>query len=286
MKNHLGERLVEVGVVQGGERGDADQRTLQLADVALDLRRDQFEDVVGNSDAVHLRLLAQNGDAGLEVGWLNVGDQAPLESCAEPIFKCRKLFRRSVGGNDDLLARIVQRVEGVEELFLDTFLADQELDVVDEQHVDVAVAALERDPTVVTQRVDEVVGEFLGGDVLDPHTREQSLGVVPCCVQQVRLAETGLTPDEQRVVGARRGFGDSDGRRVREAIRRSDHEGVEGVLGVEVGARRSGRRGWAFGEVRRPVGRSTPRLGPIGSSRRRSWRLLGAEGVGAELVDG
>jgi hypothetical protein len=38
----------------------------------------------------------------------------------------------------------VERVERVEELLLEPFLALHELDVVDEQHVDVAVAALER----------------------------------------------------------------------------------------------------------------------------------------------
>lgn len=73
----------------------------------------------------------------------------------------------------------MQGVEGVEELFLDTFLAFDELDVVDEENVDVAVAAFERDPAVIAQRVDEVVGEFFGGDVLDPHAREETLRIVP-----------------------------------------------------------------------------------------------------------
>lgn len=47
----------------------------------------------------------------------------------------------------------MQRVEGVEELFLDTFLAFDELDVVDQQDVDVAVTALERGLAVVAQQL-------------------------------------------------------------------------------------------------------------------------------------
>lgn len=47
----------------------------------------------------------------------------------------------------------MQRVEGVEELFLDTFLALDELNVVDEQHVDVAIAALEGHLAVVAQQL-------------------------------------------------------------------------------------------------------------------------------------
>ena len=56
---------------------------------------------------------------------------------------------RQVAGDDDLLVGVVQRVERVEELLLGLHLALQELDVVDEQDVDVAVAALERCRLVV-----------------------------------------------------------------------------------------------------------------------------------------
>ena len=54
-----------------------------------------------------------------------------------------QLPRRLVGADDDLLVRVVQRVERVEELLLRALGALQELDVVDEQQVDRAVAALE-----------------------------------------------------------------------------------------------------------------------------------------------
>ena len=71
-------------------------------------------------------------------------------------------------GDDDLLVRVVQGVEGVEELLLRLHLALQELDVVDQQHVDVAVAALEALRLVVADGVDEVVGELLGVHVAHP----------------------------------------------------------------------------------------------------------------------
>ena len=74
----------------------------------------------------------QNRDAGLQFGRLDVGDQTPFEPRTQPVFKCRKLFRWAVRGDDDLLVGVVQGVEGMEELFLDTFLAFDELDVVDQ----------------------------------------------------------------------------------------------------------------------------------------------------------
>ena len=133
----------------------------------------------------------------------------------------------------------------MEELLLDAFLAFDELDVVDQQHVDVAVTALEGRLAVVTQRVDEVVGELFGGDVLDPHAGEQPLGVVAGGVQQVGLAEPGLAPDEQRVVGAGRRLGDGERGGVGEPVGGADDEGVEGVAPVEadvVGRRSSAAR--------------------------------------------
>ena len=49
-------------------------------------------------------------------------------------------LRRPVGRQDDLLAGLVQAVEGVEKLFLDALLTLEELDVVDHQDVVGAVA--------------------------------------------------------------------------------------------------------------------------------------------------
>jgi hypothetical protein len=143
----------------------------------------------------------------------------------------------------------------MEELFLDAFLAFDELDVIDQQDVDISVAAFEGDFAVVTQRVDEIVGEFLGGDVLDPHPGKQPLGVVAGGMQQVSLAQTGFAPDEEWVVGPCRRFGDGQGRGVGETVRRTDDEGVEGVSPVEARCRRF-RCGAGLGpvdEITRPV---------------------------------
>ena len=73
--------------------------------------------------------------------------------------------RRPVGGDDDLAVGAVERVERVEELLLEALLVLHELDVVDEQHVALAVAALEGGGGVGADGVDELVHERLGGHV-------------------------------------------------------------------------------------------------------------------------
>ena len=52
-------------------------------------------------------------------------------------------------------SRFVQRVEGVEELFLGALAAGEELHVVDDQQVDLAEAVLELVHAVATKRRDE-----------------------------------------------------------------------------------------------------------------------------------
>ncbi len=104
---------------------------------------------IGNVDPVDLHLLSQNGDPGFQVGRLDVCDQTPLEPGPEPGLERGDIARRPVGGDHDLPAGLVERVEGVEELLLDPLLALEELDVVDQEDVVVAVPVLEAlDPLV------------------------------------------------------------------------------------------------------------------------------------------
>ena len=98
-------------------------------------------------------------------------------------------------------------------------LPSQELDVVDEQDVDVAVAALEglRRGCRAIELMKSFVNSSLA-DVAHPHAGVQLLRVVADRVQQVGLAEAGVAVDEQRVVGLRRRLGDRDRGGVREAV--------------------------------------------------------------------
>ena len=149
----------------------------------------------------------------------------------------------AVGGEHDLLVGVVEGVEGVEELLLGLGLALQELDVVDQQHVDVAVAPLEPVLPVVADRVDELVGELLAGHVAHLGAGVEAADVVADRVQQVGLAQPGVAVDEQRVVGLAGRLGDGDGGGVREPVGRADDEGLEGVLRVEAGLERRWARG-------------------------------------------
>ena len=138
-------------------------------------------------------------------------------------------------GDDDLLVRAVQRVERVEELLLQALAVLQELDVVDEQDVDLPVAALEGVAGVGPDGVDELVEERLGGHVAHLVVLVVVVHVVPDGVQQVGLAESGRAVDEQRVVRAGRRLGDAQRGGEGELVRGALDERLERVAGVEPG---------------------------------------------------
>ncbi len=109
---------------------------------------------------------------------------------------------------------------------------------------------------------------------------------MPDRVHQVRLAETDAAVDEQRVVRPRRRLRHRAAGRMRELVRRTDDEGVEGVAGSEPARRRPRRLVQARGRRRGPAP-ATARAAGIGSSvtngRRSPCRSTSAS---ASLEDG
>ncbi len=112
-------------------------------------------------------------------------------------------------------------------------LLSEELDVVDQQHVGVAVGVLEGRQRFGAERGDEVVRERLGGRVADGGAAAEREHVVADRVQQVRLAEPGRRVEEERVVGLSGELGDRKRGAMREAVSGADDELVEAVAGVE-----------------------------------------------------
>src|SRR5262249_15460495 len=149
------------------------------SDVVLHVRGDELEYVVRDDGSLVLGLRSQDGDARLEFRGLNVRQQSGEEATSETVLKGGDRTRRSVRGEDQLFRRIVQGVEGVEELLLKGLLALEELDVVDEEHVAFAIATLEDVRRVAPDRVDEFVHERFGRDISHVKAGEVLGDVVP-----------------------------------------------------------------------------------------------------------
>ena len=118
---------------------------------------------------------------------------------------------------------------------------------------------------LVAQRVDEVVDERLARHVAHRELRRVLRHVLRDGLEEMRLAEPGAAVDEERVVRLRRRLGHRERGRVREAVRRADHERVERVLRVEAAALGPCPAGVGPWERRLPPPRDPPsRLATLG----------------------
>ena len=150
----------------------------------------------------------QDGDPGFEFWRLNGDGQPPGESRFQSFIDAVDVFRVAIAGQNDLLAPIDQRVEGVEKFLLRPFLVREEMNVVNQQRVDRAVVVLEAFLSTVADRRDHVVQPLFGAQVSDVGVRVVLLNAIAHGMHQMRLAQARLPVDEQRVVGHARGFDD------------------------------------------------------------------------------
>ena len=84
----------------------------------------------------------------------------------------------------------MQRVERMEELFLEPLLTGNELDVIDEEHIDVAVTTSKRAGGVLANGVDIFVHKRLCRHIPHLMVPVVVLDVVANRVEQVGLTET------------------------------------------------------------------------------------------------
>ena len=235
----------DLAILERREEQQLDDAAFQLADAGPNVLGDETEHVIGNRELemILLRLLPENRDAMLEIGMADVGDHAPFKPRDQPVFETWNLLGLPVGRQHDLLVRLEQRVEGVEELLLRHFLAFQEMDVVHQEEIHVvAIAAAKFGHRAGVNRFDHVVDELFGAEILQPRLGISLEHRMRDRLHQVRLAESGRAVDEERVVRLAGGFGDRVRGRGGEFVRFADDERLKCVALVER-RRRNGRRG-------------------------------------------
>ena len=112
--------------------GHAYERAFEAADIGADAGGQKIHHVVRQRDAHGLGFFIENGLAHFHVRRLQIRDQSPLKTRDQAMFQPLNFAGRPVAGQNDLLMRLVQGVEGMEKFLLDPFLARQKLDVVNQ----------------------------------------------------------------------------------------------------------------------------------------------------------
>ncbi len=114
----------------------------------------------------------------------------------------------------------------MEELLLRPLLSRQKLDVVDHQHIDMAIPLSEVHHLVVADGIDDLVRKLLCRQIGNPQVRTLR-HMIGNGVQQVGLAKPHTSVDEQGVIRLGRLLGDRHAGGVGELIPGADDEILE-----------------------------------------------------------
>lgn len=134
-------------------------------------------------------LFPENRFAGFECRRLDVNGKSRRKTAHQPVGKALDFGGGGVGREDDLLSRLMQRVENVKELVLGFCRTAPVLDVVDEEHID--IFSVERGPFVRVSVADAFrvfALEIVCGNVADDLSRRVSQDIVANRLQEVRLS--------------------------------------------------------------------------------------------------
>ena len=227
--HHVERHIVEVVIGL-----DLLDRALELADVVGDVFRDVVAHVVAQVEPQALGLVLDDGHAGLVIRLCHVADQAGFKAGAQPVGQLDHVAGRLVRGQHDLLVVGMQGVEGVEELLLGLLLAGDELDVVEQKQVGVAVFVAEFQVFALADGLDQLVRELLAGDIDDVDVGVPLLHLGGDGVEQVGLAQAGVAVEEERVIHVRRLLHHGQRRVVGDDVGGSDDEFFKGELGIEL----------------------------------------------------
>ena len=223
---------IDLGTVQQVGGGDPLDDTLQLTDVGVELFGDVGEHVVLDHEIHGLCLVFQNGQTELVVRLVDIHDQTLLKAGADPILQGDHFLWRTVGGQNDLLMIAVQRVEGMEKFLLGGFLTSDELDIVDEENIRLAVFFTESGVLPTGDGFDQLIGEILAVDINSVQIGGALKELVGDGVHQMGLTQTGGTVQKQRIVRGCGIVGYRQSRRVGELVGITDDKVVEGVFRI------------------------------------------------------
>lgn len=206
--------------------------------------------LIGDIEPGFLDQLTENGQSGSEIGCLEGHGESPFEAVTEAVRECRDFRRGAVCGENDLASGVMKSIEGVEELFFGAGLSSNELDVIYEQNVQVAVAAFESVGSLFAQGGDELGCEGFRVGVEDIQFRDVRGQIVGDSTEKMSFPETGGTVEEEGVVCLGRGFGYRESGSMCQVIAGPDNESIEVVGGIRAGLPGRGfdrlRLGWEF----------------------------------------
>ena len=199
-----------------------------MADVGGDLFRDGKDHLVRQFHAEEGGFVFDDGHAGLKIRRRHIHQQAPFEPGPQAVVQQRHLRGGTVGGQHDLAAGFVQVVEGMEKFLLGLLLAGDELHVIHQQQVRLAVFFPHFGRFALPDGVHQLVRQVIALDVSDFRVGVVFPDDIGDGVDQVGLSQAGVAVNEQGVVVLSRVVGHCLGCGVGKLVGRAHHERFKG----------------------------------------------------------
>src|SRR5205807_7843841 len=150
------------------EDGIRDYKVTGVQTCALPIsnaRCEELVNVIMQFDLQGARFFPQNGEAGLDVGRLQLRGQAPLETRNQTVFEIGDLRGRTIAREHDLFVTVKEGIEGMKKFLLRALFAGEKLNVVDQEQIGLAVTFAEFHQSIVLNRVDKFVNEELAREI-------------------------------------------------------------------------------------------------------------------------
>jgi len=121
----------------------------------------------------------------------------------------------------------------VKKFLLRAIAPGEEVNVIDHQHVDVAIAMTKLIHLATLNGGDELVDEAVAGEIQNARIILALENFLADGLEQVRLAQPDAAVNEQRIVRPARLLADGDGRCVRQPVARTGNKMIEDVIRAE-----------------------------------------------------
>ena len=170
-RGYFGDNLlcdVHVDVVAHEARleRELDDGAFEAAYVACNIFSKVMDDIVADFEVALFGLLVEDGFARFDVRRLDIDGEAPRKTAHEAVGEVLDFGCGCVGGQNDLLASLMERVENQEKFVLRFVLACPVLDVVDEENIDfVAVEIGHFGDALLLQALHVLLREIFGCEI-------------------------------------------------------------------------------------------------------------------------
>lgn len=197
----LGQTQVDIGVVDNGIGQQRIDDTFKVAHGTIGGLGNILDDVVGNLQSVATAFGIEDVLAQLYVRLFELGNEAAGETCQQAVLHTQQIDRRTVRGEDYLLAQAEQMVENVEERVKGLRGSSPLLDIIHDEHIDALVEADEVVHRIPTGGIGKLHLEQTGRDIKYAPAWVHLFTTHANGIDEVRLATSRGSIDKEGVEG-------------------------------------------------------------------------------------